>query len=267
MKQKLKQIKKQIILIKANFATTPKPDKWVFIVGCSNSGTTLLHKLLSEHPMVGSLPKEGQYLTDQLPIAQKYGIPRLWTKKENLFRMDEHNTKIDANKIKKHWGLFYDNPNKKILLEKTTTNSARIRWLNKNFPNSYFIGVIRNGYAVAEGIERKEGHSVQDAIKHWARVNEIIHEDLSQVNNHIIINYENLVDNTTDVLNRLFMFIGLEYSGNDIPTKIPYKINDEVSTIKNMNSKSIEALSKDKIDKINNIASSSLSKWGYDIIN
>ena len=30
-----------------------------------------------------------------------------------------------------------------------------MRWLQEVFPNSCFIGVVRNGFAVAEGIKRK----------------------------------------------------------------------------------------------------------------
>lgn len=40
-----------------------KPQKWIFIVGCYNSGTTLLEKILSLHPMIGSLRDEGVMLT------------------------------------------------------------------------------------------------------------------------------------------------------------------------------------------------------------
>jgi hypothetical protein len=41
------------------------------------------------------------------------------------------------------------------ILEKTTANAVRMRWLHQAFPRSAFIGVVRNGYAVAEGIRRK----------------------------------------------------------------------------------------------------------------
>ncbi|MBK9319321.1 MAG: sulfotransferase [Bacteroidetes bacterium] len=45
----------------------PEPEKWVFILGCYNSGTTLLHKLLATHSDIGSMPNEGQFYSSQLP--------------------------------------------------------------------------------------------------------------------------------------------------------------------------------------------------------
>ena len=36
------------------FLKEPKPEKWVFITGCYNSGTTLLHEILAMHAKVGS---------------------------------------------------------------------------------------------------------------------------------------------------------------------------------------------------------------------
>ncbi len=40
--------------------------KWVFIIGCYNSGTTLLNEILASHPKISGLPDEGVMLTDQL---------------------------------------------------------------------------------------------------------------------------------------------------------------------------------------------------------
>lgn len=45
--------------IKISFTPVPRPDKWLFVVGCYNSGTTLLAEMLSRHPNISGLPTEG----------------------------------------------------------------------------------------------------------------------------------------------------------------------------------------------------------------
>src|SRR5688572_26729280 len=56
-------------LLKREFklALTPlvTPEKWVFVVGCYNSGTELLTELLGSQKAIAALPHEGQFLTDQ----------------------------------------------------------------------------------------------------------------------------------------------------------------------------------------------------------
>lgn len=46
------------------------PKKWVFIVGCYNSGTTLLNQILSCHPDILTLPDEGAFLTRRVPTPE-----------------------------------------------------------------------------------------------------------------------------------------------------------------------------------------------------
>ena len=60
---------------------------------------------------------------------------------------------FDVEKLKKDWMPFFDRK-KKVFLEKSIVNSARMTWLQDSFANSYFIFIVRNGYAVAEGIRR-----------------------------------------------------------------------------------------------------------------
>lgn len=267
IKRKLRRVKKEVFLLKSFFYPIPTPEKWVFIVGCSNSGTSLLHQLLSIHPDVGSLPHEGQFFTNQLPIAQDYGLPRLWTKREDIFRIDQHaSVNINVTKLKKHWALSYNDINRPILIEKTTTNAARIKWLNKNFDNAYFIGIVRNGYVVAEGIERKAGHDIETAAKHWLRVNQILFEDLKQVERSITLSYEDLTGNTKNELRKIYDFLGIENSNNLIDPNRAFKINEVTSKISNMNDKSFKRLSGEKIKKINRAAGQFIKDLGYNLL-
>ncbi len=85
--------------------TIPKPRLWVFLIGCYNSGTTLLSKMLGQHPDISALPIEGHFLTDQFVKDYEVGLPRMWAGREELFRLTEKDTKPDPERVKKEWGM------------------------------------------------------------------------------------------------------------------------------------------------------------------
>ena len=74
--------------------------------------------------------------------------------REDLFRLTEEDDGPDPVRVKKEWGMRL-NLKKSVSLEKSPPNSAKTRWLQAHFENSRFIGIIRDGYAVSEGITRK----------------------------------------------------------------------------------------------------------------
>lgn len=249
-----------------HFKSEPKPEKWVFIIGCYNSGTTLLNQILALHPQIGSMPKEGQEYTDELPKPKDFGIPRLWAAKPELFYLDENSaTKINTGKIKRQWGLFYNDANRPVLIEKTITNCARMRWLNKNFKNSYFICIVRNGYAVAEGIKRKAKYPVEKGIYQWKYANEIMLRDMEHVENKILISYENLSTDTIETLNRICKFLSVPGFDNSVLEK-KFNVLKVNSKIVNMNDSSIANLSADEINTINSMAAPLLNQFGYEVI-
>ena len=70
------------------FGKELQPQKWVFIVGCYNSGTTLLAEIFEKHPQLAVLPDEGVMLTDQLPRPEDYGWRRMWCECESQMQID-----------------------------------------------------------------------------------------------------------------------------------------------------------------------------------
>ncbi|MEP7265063.1 MAG: sulfotransferase, partial [Bacteroidota bacterium] len=174
-------LKMKLMPLAWRFMSPPQPERWIFIVGCYNSGTTLLHQLLAQHPMVGSMPNEGQFFNDVLPFGRQYGLPRLWALKPELFHLKETSEGYDTDRLKRQWAWNYNYPHRPMLIEKTILHMARTRWLQQHFPNSYFIALYRNGYAVAEGISRKEGHSLEKSIQQWTVSNQILMDDLQYI--------------------------------------------------------------------------------------
>lgn len=245
----------------------PQPEKWVFITGCYNSGTTLLHKILGAHSMIGSMPNEGQFFTDQLPRGIHIGLPRLWALKPDYFRLDENSSNsINVEKLKKEWAFFYNHPKRPLLIEKTITNSARTRWLQHSFHNTHVIALFRNGYAVAEGIRRKEGHSWEKAVEQWKVSNQILLDDLEHISNHRIIFYEELTADPVAVLKSLTGFLNIP----DLPESAfagEFTIHKVSGAISNQNEKSFSNLSPDDIRYFNAEAGDIMKHLGYSLLN
>ena len=130
-----------------------KDRNWVFILGCYNSGTTLLNQILAEHPEISGLPDEGVMLTSELYKPEDFGWRRMWSQCYEQLITKQDTSNSTARKIKKHWSHFYEN--RPYLLEKSISNVCRIDFLNTKFRPGYFIHIVRNGYAVSEGIRRK----------------------------------------------------------------------------------------------------------------
>lgn len=254
--------------LKVALTPIPSPDKWVFIVGCYNSGTTLLAELMGGHPEISAIPTEGHFITDQFIKDYDIGLPRMWVDREDLFRLTENDAGPDANRIKKEWGMRLD-LSKRILVEKSPPNSARTRWLQANFKNAYFVGIVRDGYAVAEGISRKgnpkhldKGWPIERSAYQWARSNEILTNDSSHLKNFIWVRYEDLTESPEPTLNSIASFLDISPFKDDSLHK-EFSIHERREVLKNLNETSIKRLSKEDMENITRVAGPILDRFGY----
>lgn len=251
-------------------ALTPVPRNktWVFLVGCYNSGTTLAAELLGQHPAIAALPTEGHFITDQFVTDFEIGLPRMWVDREDLFRFDEHDERPDPTRVKKEWAMRLDT-RKPVLLEKSPPNSGRTRWLQRHFENAHFIGIVRNGYAVAEGIARKaepqhlkDGWPIEKAAHQWMRSNEILLQDAKHLQRFQWITYEDLTEDTAATLERITRFIGLQ-NFDSFDSARSWKIHERDEEIRNMNQDSIGRLSPRQVARIQDVAGSMLAHFNY----
>jgi LmbE family N-acetylglucosaminyl deacetylase len=236
-------------------------DSWVFVVGCYNSGTTLLEALINQHSDIACLPQEGQHLTEEFITPLAAGLPRLWALKPELFVMGVDSHAADAEQMRIDWAPHFSDINSPVKLEKSCPNAGRTRWLQKHFPNSKFIGIVRNGYAVAEGISRKAGHALDLSAQQWARSNQIMLEDFNYLDNALLISYEDLSESPQRVMETIWGFLDMEPPSVDVDQS--YKIHGKESRIENMNHKSFVALDDQMIAEIEAAASTVLDYFGY----
>lgn len=248
----------------SRFGPIPHPERWAFFVGCYNSGTTLFHNLLARHRDVGSMPFEGQFYTDQLPRPMDLGLPRLWAIRPELFRLrDGEDGDVDIPRLKRQWAAAYNDHTRPVLLEKSPTNAARTRWLQEHFENAHFVLILRDGRAVAEGIRRKEGHDIRTTARQWRVSNEIMLEDAERLERWKLFRYEDLAADSQGTMDEICEFLGLSPL-QESPENLDLKVHGlRLTGVTNQNQKSMERLSAEDLDVIEDEAGEMLRRLGY----
>lgn len=198
------------------------PKKWVFLVGCYNSGTTLLQKSLGSHPEISGLPREGVRFTDVLSNLEANGHHMIWD--ENYRDLIEPDCPEEEayRRIAQDWSIFWKR-GASIFLDKSVANTARIAWLNMAFPNASFVGVYRNGYCIAEGLQRRaqpplwlqaqtglSTYSIERIAWQWVSANQDMLDGFKKVDRSLLVRFEDLVANPANVFESIFRFIDVD---------------------------------------------------------
>ncbi len=251
------------------------PDRWIFVVGCYNSGTTLLASMLRQHPMLAGMLNEGAFLTDRLPYPEQMGWPRMWSQCLDHVRVssNEPDAAERAERIKRHWSLWYSRGSKN-LIEKSITNLTRMPYLQEYFKPAYFIYIVRNGYAVSKGIQRKanykrwdspyrgNGYPIDLCAEQWKVSDDIAQVDGALLDNFLTITYEDLTEDPASALHKITTFLDIPPMPESV-LGLGWNIHDVDSKIKNMNAYSIKSLSSEDVLSIKAVAEGTLKKYGY----
>ncbi len=260
----------EMIVNKAN-RISKKIEKPIFVVGCCNSGTTILWRALKKHNELDGPETEGQDL-QELPLCMRHFLGK------KTFRMFAHPTfkysyHLKENDFEKSVAqrladLYAEHlePGKR-LIEKSPANLLRTRFLQSVFPDATFVIIVRNGIAVSEGIVRKRWYdperphmaglktTIEEASLQWHHANRIILQDKIYLKRYIMVKYEDLVKDTNKVLHSILNFC--ECSISDFP--IP-------GFEKNLNAKQIARLSLTEKNAIHKIANKTLRYFGYNCL-
>lgn len=263
--------------IASPFVTLRKPEKWLFLVGCYNSGTTICRDILGVHPEISTLPREGVRFTSLLPRPEEKGWTRMWVGCPELMVMPEDDQGQTVHKIIKDWSPWW-NKTSKVFLEKSITNVTRMKWLDENFENAYFIGITRDPYPAIEGIRRRAvptlgakkllgstEYPAKLVAEQWVDANERLLRGGKAVGKYHALKYEDLVENPLDTLNSLWEFLGVE------PVELSFNnnilsIEGRDVTLLNMNEMSSMRLSEDDIAVINPVINKVQTLLNYTII-
>lgn len=267
----------QVRRLASYFFSTRKPEKWVFLVGCYNSGTTICRDILGIHPEIAILPREGVRFTSLLPRPEEKGWIRMWVGCPEHMEMPTDNQKQISDQIIKDWSPWWEKK-ATVFLEKSITNITRMKWLDDNFENAYFIGITRNAYPVVEGIKRRafpEGEAKEvlgsdqypiDLVgQQWVDANSRLLEGGKTVKKYHEIKYEDLADDPLCVLNKLWTFLEITPVITSLDDTV-LTINDCKLKLKNMNNASIARLLMKNIEALNPAIRQTQERLGYKII-
>ena len=167
------------------------------------------------------------------------------------------------DRIQRQWAFFMNDPARGIYLEKSPPNAVRTRWLQRHFDEAYFIGLVRNGYAVAEGMARRTGVSIEDAARQWNACVDIMVGDFEHLQRKVLVRYEDLIADPHTVVAEVLKLLGIDGSITPVQNR-KYRIHGQVQAVKEaMNERSIKALSKQELMIIEDLAHENLARFGY----
>lgn len=253
----------QKLLFKKDNNYTFKP---VFIIGCGRSGTTILGKLLGNH-------KDIKYLNERRDLWHKvYPEMDIWSSKIKQPKLLFNSNDEEESKSQYLRNLFLNQQRrsrKLVLLEKLPINNFRLDFIHSVFPDAKFIYLHRNGLEVAKSIAKRVPNGwfgkndlklkllyqyaldyskldltgfdqftdLEKGIFEWSLSIEQSDKFFKSLDNNkfISLSYQNLIDNSDQVLQNIFKFMELSYSDNfilDLKNQIERKSN-KIEEVKN----------------------------------
>lgn len=249
-----------------------RPLKWIFLVGCYNSGTTIARDLIAAHPEVATLPKEGVRFTTALTRPEDLGWNRMWVECEDHVRYPPAPQPDRVRQIERDWSPWIDP--RRALLEKSIANGARLPWLEANFPGAYFLGITRNGYCAAEGIVRRarprgrarelvgDRYGIEHAGRQWVASNRYLLDDGARLQRFLRFSYEDLMTDPAAALDRIWAFLGL--SPHPITTTgAGIAIGGRTFVVRNMNQQSVSRLAAEDVARLDPIIGEVMERLDY----
>jgi len=253
--------------------------KWIFILGCNNSGTSILQHLLRLHPQIDHIPTEGQsHLLTTMGIDKVTGKNHNRVFTEVLEYMnpprayDRRNPNIDElinpENLRKRWLRSRKGNAGTYLMIKSPPDMVRSLWLQQHFDSPHFIGIVRNGYSTVASIMRS-GKSVERAATHWNLANKIMLRDSVKLKHFHLIKYEDLTENPETILRELEGFLEIDrfdysFLGDYNVEKTFFFPGLREGKIYNKNKTPRQRLPHDKINIIREHAKEMLEHFGYE---
>ncbi len=199
-----------------------KTHPFAILGGLHRSGTTLLFRMLREHPEISGFANnqdanewlgaedEGQYLQSVYPPAIFWGGPGkfAFSPDAHLTETSEFLTEENKGKLAYEWFPFFD-VSKRFLLEKSPPNILWTRFLQEVFPNSWFVIIERHPVAVSLATEKWSPTGLVSLVEHWLVAHETFEKDRPHLRRQMAIKYENLISKPYETISSIYSFLGL----------------------------------------------------------
>ena len=212
-----------------------------FIVGTGRCGTTILASVLNAHSKICVPPElsflvgcygenllfekfitgEAQHFTanDFIELIRQSSPYHL----EDFIDLEQHFSEIDypitslTEVVKDLYDDICFRQSKEVFLEQTTWYGLELHSIQKIFPESKVIHIVRDGRDVAISAHRSGwwGMGVMENLERWAKeVNRIRRYGLDYPEYYYELKYEDLVNRPEYELRKLLEFLNLEFERN-----------------------------------------------------
>lgn len=219
-------------------------NKYVFILGATHAGTTLLNEILSTSLNASSNNNKHTREGQLLPTVREH----MFTHKKQW----EEDLDFDWEFVKKEWLQYWDTTCP-ILVEKSPPNLLRAQSIEKVFDPSFFIVFVRNPYAHCETFIRKNKYSPTVAAEFVLNTLRYQKRNLEQLKNVKLVSYEMLVDNPDYFKERILNFLP-ELEGISLKGEFSaHNYYNAPQKIKNFNPEKIKRLTSKQIEQINKV--------------
>jgi len=189
----------------------------VFLGGLHRSGTTLVFRLLRQHPLAsgfrdtGVKEDEGQHLQTVYQPARAFGGEgRFGFRPEaHLIEPEPFAARAQAASLFAQWGRHWD-LQRPVLIEKSPPNFIRMRYLQALFPDASFVILIRHPLEVALAQRKRERRrSLRSILRHWFVCHDLLTADAPHVTRLLTLRYEELLADPQPTLDRVLAFVDL----------------------------------------------------------
>lgn len=196
-------------------------NKVILINGISRSGSNILWNIIQSHPQACSPVSE----TNHILHPRGPGLHRisrfLYTRFANSAVRRYLDEKLYNAKLKnlEHESNRYRTEDQLYSLEEVQNAALCLKALNEDiyltdmfysmYEDIHAIGLVRNGYAVCEGMVRR-GERPDKVGASYARYMARIIEDSQRFENYRVVKFEEIVDRPFETAESLFRFCGLK---------------------------------------------------------
>lgn len=238
-------------------------DTHLFIICPNNSGSTFLKNVLETSRQTWNLEKEGQHTFGFAgPSTLLTGTALIWASRQGLLDLFIDPGAYNWPITRKAWYFqaFSRNPQAMIFVTKSPPFLLNVAQLRHHFTNTRFIFMVRNPYAVVEGIYRRvkqlrlqPGENILEvAARHimtcfrYQRDNIETYQDCG-----VFFTYEEMCDEPERV-ERYIQTLIPELDDLKLCQQVPVKgMYNEM--LRNMNDQQISRLSSGDLDRINRV--------------
>ena len=251
----------------------------LFVICPNHGGSTFLKEALATCRMTWNLEREGQHMLGFAgPSSRATGTGLLWASEQRYIDLYTDDRAYDWPRIRKAWYFqaFARDPAASVFVTKSPPFLLNVAGLDRAFANPKFLFMVRNPYAVIEGIRRRrwkrphfdERELLDAAARHAAACLEYQRRNVDAYRaNGRFFTYEAMCDEPARV-ERAIRSLVPELDDLELRQRLPVKgMYDEMLT--NMNERQIARLDAARIEAVNRVLRPRrdvLERFGYAVL-